>query len=138
MTSGYSESVEDQFWITTHAALMTVAMVCLMPLGIIVARNKWLFRDVMLFGLHIWFHLHRTLQYSAIGIFVAGFVVAFVKLGSFPDTAMGKAHYGIGLALMIMIGIMVRTPSHGVVLVHAAEHHTLRVVHCPSCDTCAM
>ena len=47
-----------------HGALMAAAWVLLLPLGSLVARHKWVFGEAKLWGAHLWFRLHLTLQAS--------------------------------------------------------------------------
>jgi hypothetical protein len=92
----------SNYWVYLHGLFMALAWCVFIPIGIVMARHKWIFYDKTFLGLHVWFHLHRIIQMTGIGLFVASFVIAFVQMG-IPDKGIGFAHYILGICIMAMV-----------------------------------
>ncbi|PNH11867.1 hypothetical protein TSOC_001249 [Tetrabaena socialis] len=84
--AGDVASSNTQHWINVHGVLMAVAWGLLLPLGTLLPAHRWILGDTKAGGKHVWFLLHLGFQWTGILVFVAGFVVAFVKL---DDLDMG-------------------------------------------------
>jgi len=99
-------SLKDK--VNIHGALMTVAWVLLLPLGTLFARHRPLLGDHKLFGLQIWFQIHRAMQLSGMVLFIVGFAYAVYY---FPrPTVMGEtgqAHRYLGYICMGLAGTQV-------------------------------
>jgi hypothetical protein len=120
----------SDYSINVHGALMSVAWCAVIPLGVLAARNKWLFRDNKFFELHWWFHAHRSLQLIGSALFLSSFVLAMTALGV-PDGDAGYAHYCMGITIMTavaaqLIFVLFRPPkNHDARLIWNALHHNL-------------
>ncbi|GFR42660.1 hypothetical protein Agub_g3597 [Astrephomene gubernaculifera] len=105
VTSGGSAdaTADAKFWIDVHGVLMTVAWL-LLPLGALLPSHRWVFRGKELFGKQIWFLGHVVCQWGGMALFIAGFVVLYIKLeieeDSMPGGDVGEAHQKIGIAVM--------------------------------------
>ena len=63
-----------------HGACMMAAWLFIFPLGVLLARHKWLFEGKEWREKAIWFHLHRTLQLFGLVFFVVGTTYAHLYL----------------------------------------------------------
>ncbi|GLI65943.1 hypothetical protein VaNZ11_009624 [Volvox africanus] len=103
VSGDFAESVDDgkseSYWVNVHGALMAVAWGLLLPLGTLLPAHRWLLRDVKVAGKHLWFWLHLGCQWTGVALFIAGFVVAFVKFEE-VEGDMSEAHEKIGIAVM--------------------------------------
>jgi hypothetical protein len=113
---------KTDYWINVHGILMSIAWCFFIPLGVIVARNKWLFKDNTFFDLHVWFHSHRILQLIGTGLFLSSFILAMTGL-DVPDGNTGRAHYNIGMT--IMAGVSAQSV---IVLFRPPKKHNLRLI----------
>ncbi|GIL63770.1 hypothetical protein Vafri_17775 [Volvox africanus] len=100
-----SES-DEKYWVNVHGALMAVAWGLLLPLGTLLPAHRWLLRDIKVAGKHLWFWLHMGCQLIGMALFIAGFVVAFVKFGE-VEGEISEAHEKIGIAVMAAAGAQV-------------------------------
>ncbi|KXZ51834.1 hypothetical protein GPECTOR_11g273 [Gonium pectorale] len=117
VTSGAASSVggNKEAWINAHGALMAVSWGLLLPLGALLPAHRWALGDSKLGGKATWFVLHVFFQWTGIATFVAGFVIAYTRLGGEGDTpggAVGEAHGPIGIAIMAAAGAQV-VLAHG-------------------------
>uniref|UniRef100_A0A1I8ABP3 Cytochrome b561 domain-containing protein n=1 Tax=Steinernema glaseri TaxID=37863 RepID=A0A1I8ABP3_9BILA len=65
--------------IKVHAILMVLAWMIFITISLLFTRylrGNW--PNTTILGLHLWFHVHRTLNIIAIGAMIAGFVCVFV------------------------------------------------------------
>lgn len=85
-------------------------------------------------GKHLWFLLHVGCQYVGISLFVAGFVIAYVKLdngGVVVGGKAGSAHAPIGIAVMaaagaqMVVGHVRLDPTHRRRWLWNLVHHNL-------------
>ncbi|EFJ42468.1 hypothetical protein VOLCADRAFT_121535 [Volvox carteri f. nagariensis] len=106
--SGASEEAgnDDEYWINVHGALMAVAWGLLLPLGTLLPAHRWLLGNTKVFGKHLWFWLHLVCQWTGVALFIAGFVVAFVKFEE-VEGDLTEAHEKIGIAVMAAAGAQV-------------------------------
>ncbi len=63
-------------------------------------------------NIHWWFYGHVGCQYVGMGLFIASFVIAFVKLDVESYGSKGEAHRSIGIAVMSAAGAQVGGASH--------------------------
>jgi hypothetical protein len=72
-------------------------------------------QEVTLFGTKkaLWFYLHVFLQLGGFGVFIAGWIIAFVNLPwqDPPAGAVGAAHVGLGIAVFCLSVIQVIVPK---------------------------
>jgi len=99
-------SLKDK--VNVHGALMSVAWVLLLPVGTLFARHRPLLGETKLFGLHIWFQIHRAMQLSGMVLFIVGFAWA---VHYFPNPTVmgdtGQAHRVLGIIVMGLAGTQV-------------------------------
>lgn len=95
-----------------HGAMMIAAFALLMPLGVLLARHKWVFGDPEAGKISpMWFHLHRYIQGLAILVAVASIVLVFAQFGRGRGSVseLYKPHMGLGVAAVaasvVQIGI---------------------------------
>lgn len=83
---------------------MVTAWVGLAPLGVLMARHKWLLGDAKLCGLHLWYRLHMALQLTTLLCTAAGGVLAFVSFSwqGTPGGAVGAAHKYGGIVVLVL------------------------------------
>ncbi|KAG2434545.1 hypothetical protein HYH02_012212 [Chlamydomonas schloesseri] len=128
--------VEDKgYWVNVHGALMAVAWGLLLPVGTFLPAHRWVLRDRRgPAGKHLWFLLHVGCQYVGISLFVAGFVIAYVKLddgGVVVGGKTGSAHEPIGIAVMaaagaqMVVGHVRPDPTHRRRWIWNLLHHNL-------------
>eukprot|EP00798_Chlamydomonas_sp_ICE-L_P004387 gene4387-14513_t len=92
---GYTndEMAQLEVWTAAHGALMALAWVVLLPVGVIFARH----RDVLCGD-----------KLSGMAAFIAAWIIAFAELPwedevSVPSAgALGKAHKGLGIATFVL------------------------------------
>ncbi|KXZ51833.1 hypothetical protein GPECTOR_11g272 [Gonium pectorale] len=117
VTSGAASSVggTKQRWINAHGALMAVSWGLLLPLGTLLPAHRWALGNSKLGGKALWFVLHVFFQWTGVATFIAGFVIAYTRLGGegeIPGGAAGEAHGPIGIAIMAAAGAQV-VLAHG-------------------------
>ncbi|GLC72742.1 Histone transcription regulator 3 [Pleodorina starrii] len=130
--SGAVREAEDdeRYWINVHGALMAVSWGLLLPLGTLLPAHRWLLGDAKVAGKHLWFWMHLACQWSGMALFIAGFVVAFVKFGKMGE-GLPESHEKIGIAIMAAAGAQVvlayarPTPDHPRRPLWNAVHHNL-------------
>jgi hypothetical protein len=74
--------------------------------------RRWLLGESKIFSKHWWFWLHGTCQLTGMALFIAGFVVAFVKFGE-TEGELVEAHSNIGIAVMAAAGTQVGYVNSG-------------------------
>ncbi|GLC60034.1 Histone transcription regulator 3 [Pleodorina starrii] len=132
VSSGAVREAEDgeRYWINVHGALMAVSWGLLLPLGTLLPAHRWLLGDAKVAGKHLWFWMHLACQWSGMALFIAGFVVAFVKFGEMGE-GLPVSHEKIGIAIMAAAGAQVvlayarPTPDHPRRPLWNAVHHNL-------------
>ncbi|XP_041126579.1 putative ferric-chelate reductase 1 [Polyodon spathula] len=89
------------FIIKVHGALMLVAWMTTVSIGVIVARFlKPLWPESTLFGQKIWFQVHRTLMSSTVLLTCIAFILPFVYRGGWSKHA--GAHPFLGCTVMAL------------------------------------
>ncbi|XP_066479467.1 ferric-chelate reductase 1-like [Tiliqua scincoides] len=100
--------------IKIHGALMFVAWVTTVSIGVLVARFfKPLWPHSLLFGEEIWFQVHRALMITTVLLTSASFVLPFVYRGGWSDQAGFHPYLGctvMALALVQPLMAAVRPP----------------------------
>ncbi len=94
---------------------MSAAWVLLLPLGALTARHRWAangkrFRQPDRSGTgcctnEAWFYTHVLLQLTGLGLFIAGFVLALLKLDIEDDGGPAGAHKVMGYVVAGMAGL---------------------------------
>ncbi|KAG2423651.1 hypothetical protein HXX76_015168 [Chlamydomonas incerta] len=137
IASGAADSVSSDkgYWVNVHGALMALAWGLLLPVGTFLPAHRWVLQDRRgPAGKHLWFLLHVGCQYIGISLFVAGFVIAYVKLddgGVVVGGKAGSAHAPIGIAVMaaagaqMVVGHVRPDPTHRRRALWNLVHHNL-------------
>nr|XP_014346259.1 PREDICTED: putative ferric-chelate reductase 1 isoform X2 [Latimeria chalumnae] len=87
--------------IKTHGALMFIAWMTTVSIGVLVARFfKPIWPDTVLFGEKIWFQVHRTLMMFTVLLTCTAFVLPFIYRGGWSKHA--GAHPFLGCTVMIL------------------------------------
>lgn len=86
-------------WLYLAIGLFALAWVVITPVAVLFARHKWLFKDSKCIGLHIWFHMHRSLQLLAGVVLIASGVLWVMHINVPPDI-VGRTFYYLGIAVM--------------------------------------
>ena len=84
-----------------HGACMVIAWIGLAPLGVLVARNKYVFKII---SDGAWFQIHRAVQITALLSMICGLIVALVEFSD-PATVEGKRHRRVGISI-VTIGLV--------------------------------
>ncbi|XP_044288548.1 ferric-chelate reductase 1 isoform X2 [Varanus komodoensis] len=96
------------FLIKIHGALMFVAWMATVSIGVIVARYfKPVWPNSLLFGREIWFQVHRMLMMTTVLLTSASFILPFVYRGGWSEQAGFHPYFGCTvMALAIFQPIM--------------------------------
>lgn len=90
---------------------MAAGWALMLPLGVLIARHRWVFGETKLFGLHMWFRLHIFFQCFGLALVLAGFISAWACFdsGVTPGGKVGTAHVALGYAVLGLATLQVRT-----------------------------
>ncbi|KAG1672699.1 hypothetical protein FOA52_005176 [Chlamydomonas sp. UWO 241] len=98
---------EQKVLVHTHGALMVITWVLLIPLGALLAHQKWILKDRQLWGKDLWFRMHVGCQLLGLSTFIAGLVISFGFLGTeaagHPGGATGQAHAVMGYIVIFEV-----------------------------------
>ncbi len=91
LDTGSGAASETKIWdrrsaIRAHGVLMSVAWVLLLPLGSRLPAHRWVLAGRTWRGTALWFWLHVGMQVAGLATFLAGLLVAFLKLSSPKST----------------------------------------------------
>lgn len=136
-----SAEINNRSWVIVHGALMLLAWGLLFPLGILLARHKWIFNCHKPSGstLDVWFHLHRAVQCLGIVVFYLSFALAsaYLDVDNLDESdstffGCGKAHQAVGtvvaglVLVQLLLGFIRPKPGKGTKRkVWAMAHHWL-------------
>eukprot|EP01083_Nonionella_stella_P069750 186141_1 len=82
-----------------HGYLMAFGWGIIIGTGIFSAHHKWIFDGRQVFGLDIWFHLHRGLNSTGLLLMTIGFIFILAKLESYNNQrhlVIGCLVYSLG------------------------------------------
>lgn len=78
-----------------HGAVMLAAWLFFIPIAVVISRHRWTVEGRMLGGTAFWFMIHTVSVAFGMAAFLAGLVIAFVKLGraSRPNTVKESGEF---------------------------------------------
>ncbi|XP_069497640.1 ferric-chelate reductase 1 isoform X2 [Ambystoma mexicanum] len=104
--------------IKAHGALMFVAWMTMVSIGVLVARFfKPVWPDRTLFGEKVWFQLHRILMASTVVLTCIAFVLPFIYRGGWSNRAGYHPYFGcivMALAILQPIVAVLRPPPNSI------------------------
>jgi hypothetical protein len=110
--------------IQVHGICMAISWALLIPLGILMARHKWMFYDKEFLGVRVWYHLHRLIQLAGAGLFVYAWVLMMTSAHhGHVHNQVGFAHNIIGYLVMGLVGVQLIS-----VLIRPPPEHSKRWV----------
>ncbi|PNH02514.1 hypothetical protein TSOC_011504 [Tetrabaena socialis] len=88
-----------------HGILMAVAVVVLLPLGVMAPAHRWLFGSSTWRGKPVWFWAHLGLQLSGMALFMTGFVLAMVQFER-PPGRIGNLRWSHAILGYVVAGLV--------------------------------
>ena len=101
LSGAATEQSQTLKYYKAHGACMVIAWIGLAPLGVLIARNKYVFKDI---SKGAWFQIHRVVQITALVSMICGLVVALSEFKD-PATEEGKRHRRVGISI-VTIGLV--------------------------------
>jgi hypothetical protein len=90
-----------------HGGLMSAAWMLFASIAIIIARyHKYLFPDTSVFGVKVWFFVHRLFMLITVALTIAGFVVIFWHMDWKWQTKIDKTNFAHSITGIITIGLV--------------------------------
>eukprot|EP00210_Caulerpa_lentillifera_P002100 g2015.t1 len=96
LTCASSVEAQDLTEYRAHGAMMIIAWIVLAPLGVLIARNKYVFAGI---SEGAWFQIHRFVQILALTFMFIGMVIALSEFSD-PASTEGKRHRRVGIAIL--------------------------------------
>eukprot|EP00878_Enallax_costatus_P012890 GHUV01013460.1.p1 GENE.GHUV01013460.1~~GHUV01013460.1.p1 ORF type:complete len:269 (+),score=19.05 GHUV01013460.1:93-899(+) len=129
---------DTDYWIYVHGILMSLGWVALLPLGALIAQNRWLQRfKTQVARKEVWFWLHVAIQATGAALIIAAIGIAYSPTSQMEpdkDETIAYTHKVIGtiafafLLLQIVGGIIRPHPgARGRTIWNHIHHNTGRL-----------
>lgn len=112
---------DNTYWIYTHAVLMSLGWVALLPLGALLAQSRWLASlKKRVARKEVWFWAHVAVQVAGTALIIAAFGIAYsdsTHMEPEKEETLGYSHKVIGsiafgfLLLQVVGGIVRPNPA---------------------------